>query len=159
MNKTLKLSLFKIIFIFVVILLDLLSKQLFYNSNAILIPGLLGFRQSLLNTGGAWSILNNSMWLLILLSCVFVVGVSVFDFFFKSQSKVYSLAFSFIVGGTIGNLIDRIFLGGVRDFIFFDFWVTYPTFNIADSFLLVGMILLFVYIIFIYKPKEKTKVS
>lgn len=159
MNKTLKLSLFKIIFIFVVILLDLLSKQLFYNSNAILIPGLLGFRQSLLNTGGAWSILNNSMWLLILLSCVFVVGVSVFDFFFKSQSKVYSLAFSFIIGGTIGNLIDRIFLGGVRDFIFFDFWVTYPTFNIADSFLLVGMILLFVYIIFIYKPKEKTKVS
>ena len=61
------------------------------------------------------------------------------------------------MGGAVGNLIDRIFLGGVRDFIYFIFVPNFPTFNVADSFLLIGTILFAIYAIFIYKPQEKDK--
>ena len=46
-------------------------------------------------------------------------------------------------------------MGGVRDFIYFDFWQSFPTFNIADCFVFFGTVLMAVYAIFIYKPKEK----
>ena len=155
MKQSLKTNLLKVIIIFSVIFVDLLTKHFLYESNFILIPGLIGGRYSSLNTGGAWSILNDKMWLLILLSMLFVVVAVVFDIFFKTENKVYSFAFGFVLGGTIGNLIDRLFLGGVRDFLYFEFWPTYPTFNFADVFLLFGMILLFVFVIFIYKPEQK----
>lgn len=160
MNKTLKISLIKLGLIIAVIFLDQLTKHLFYNTYCVLIPGLIGFRPSNLNTGGAWSILSNKMWLLIIVSIIFVVLAIVFDFKYKNTSKVYMISFGFIIGGTIGNLIDRLFLGGVRDFIYFDFYINYPTFNLADTFLLIGLTLFVVFIIFIYKPKgnqEKQK--
>ena len=154
--KILKLYFLKILIIFLVLLIDLLSKKFFYGNNFIIIPHVLGVRPSQLNTGGAWSILNDKMWLLILLSIIFIIFATVFDVFFRCKSKTYSVAFGFILGGTIGNLIDRIFLGGVRDFLFFDFYISYPTFNLADSFLLIGLILFIIFIVFIYNKDSKT---
>ena len=146
----------RLILIAIVLALDLFTKHLFYGVSQNFLPGLIGFRECQLNTGGAWSIMSDKTWLLIMLTVVFVIGVLIFDFFFKSKSKLYSISFGFIVGGAVGNLIDRLALGGVRDFLFFEFAPNFPTFNVADSFLCVGMILLAIYILFVYKSKDST---
>ena len=65
--------------------------------------------------------------------------------FIKPQSALEKTALAFITGGAIGNFIDRVCLGYVRDFIetaFMDF----PVFNVADSFVCIGAVL---YIIFV----------
>jgi signal peptidase II len=64
-------------------------------------------------------------------------------YFYKSNdeklSRLYIVAFSLILGGTIGNLIDRIVYGHVIDFIDFRIW---PVFNIADSAITVGALII-----------------
>jgi len=57
-----------------------------------------------------------------------------------------------ILGGTVGNLIDRLRVGQVTDFLDFKIW---PTFNVADASITVGVIILIFCIIFLYKPSEK----
>ena len=77
----------------------------------------------------------------------------------KIKTSIYTISISFIVGGAIGNLIDRIFLGGVRDFLYFEFYPSFPTFNVADSFLCIGIVLMLIYIFFFsskdFKEKER----
>ena len=59
-----------------------------------------------------------------------------------------NMAFGLLMGGIIGNLIDRLFLGYVRDFLAFRiFNYNYPVFNLADTFIVVGVILLIIAII------------
>ncbi|MBI2663691.1 signal peptidase II [Candidatus Woesearchaeota archaeon] len=89
------------------------------------------------NTGAAFGILKGYNLLLILISIVVLVIISYYLFVIKNNYAVYGLGF--ILSGTIGNLIDRIFFGYVRDFIDFGFW---PAFNIADSFITIGGIIL-----------------
>lgn len=104
------------------------------------------------NHGAAFSLSlgDHSRWifiaLTILLSCIFI-------YLIIKQSKFQKLYFSFILGGAIGNLIDRVIFGKVTDFLdslypripsdwnwfySFDRW---PTFNVADSMIVIGMIL------------------
>lgn len=152
MNKN---SFIKLAIVLGVIGIDLVTKEIFYGTNYTIIPYVLGTRSTGLNTGAAWSIFSDLTWLLILFSCVFIVGIAVFDFFSKFNNKIYSVGISFVLGGAIGNLIDRILLNGVRDFIYFDFWQSYPTFNMADTFLIIGIILIAVYIVFLIPQKDK----
>jgi hypothetical protein len=73
------------------------------------------------------------------------------------QSLFLKICLSLIIGGAIGNFIDRVAIGYVRDFLDFS-QVYFPwVFNIADMCLVVGAILLGVYVIFFYKPKEKAE--
>lgn len=154
-NKIVRSLIVKISLIALVVGLDLLTKNIFYQQNVTIIPGLIGVRSmSGLNTGGAWGILSENLGLLILITVLFLAGVVAEEIIVKNTDKLFSVAFGFIVGGAIGNFIDRIFLGGVRDFIFFEFFGSFPTFNLADSFLCVGMVLLAIYVLFVYKPKE-----
>lgn len=76
----------------------------------------------------------------------------------RKQSLFLKICLSLIIGGAIGNFIDRVFIGQVRDFLDFS-QVYFPwLFNIADACLVVGAIMLGVYVIFMYKPKGgKTK--
>ena len=72
----------------------------------------------------------------------------------KEYHRLTGLAFSFILGGSLGNLIDRIADGRVTDFI--DWYVSgyhWPAFNIADSFISVGVVLLIIESLFIRKSK------
>jgi signal peptidase II len=75
----------------------------------------------------------------------------------KYDSKILRTAISFILGGAAGNLIDRIFRPqGVVDFL--DFLIGsyhFPTFNVADSFVVIGTIVLAYYMLFVYKEKEQ----
>jgi len=69
-----------------------------------------------------------------------------------SKSKVETLSFSLILGGALGNLIDRIFLGSVTDFIWWDFpdfiMHRWPVFNIADSAIVVAITIMIVFYLF-----------
>ncbi|MBQ3047460.1 MAG: signal peptidase II [Clostridia bacterium] len=155
MGKFLKYILPKLIIVGIVLALDLVAKSVLYGNNTNFIPSLIAFRDCELNTGGAWSFLSGNVTLLVILTSVFLVVAIIFDIFFKNQHKLYIVSFSFILGGAIGNLIDRIVFGGVRDFIFFEFMPTFPTFNLADCFLCVGFILLAIFVIFIYKGSNQ----
>lgn len=160
MKSLAKNYIFKALLCVLVVLLDQISKLLCYQKSFVIIPFLLGSRDvPFLNTGGAWGIFGDNLWLLILLTILFLAFVIVTQIKWKNTSKLYSVALVFIVGGAIGNLLDRIALGGVRDFLYFPFFDSFPTFNVADSFLCVGMILLFVYVIFFYKKEGKNAVQ
>ena len=83
-----------------------------------------------------------------------------------SKSICEKLAYALIVGGAIGNLIDRVVLGSVTDFFDFDFFTInifgfymerWPVFNIADSSIVIAMVLLVFYALFLEKrdaPEE-----
>lgn len=138
-----------------VIAADIICKVVFFGKDLELIPGLIGIRKAQgLNTGGAWGFLGEHLWLLIAATVVFFLIVAIVESKLRITHPLYTIAMSFVVGGACGNFIDRIFLGGVRDFLYFEFAPTFPTFNVADSFLCVGMALLIIYIFFVHKDEE-----
>ncbi len=104
------------------------------------------------NTGAAWSMLEGQTWFFLLVLGLFVVAL-----FFMIRKKWFNkkpefFALAAILGGAIGNAIDRIFRGGeVVDMIKFSFWMEFPTFNVADIFITVGCAFLMVYVIFFDK--------
>ncbi len=91
------------------------------------------------NTGGAFSILNGARWFFL------TAGVAISLMLMRALPKmaqghpVPALAYALILGGAIGNLIDRGLYGYVVDFIDFHWW---PVFNFADSAITVGITLL-----------------
>ncbi len=106
------------------------------------------------NTGAAWSFLADKDWGQIffkVLTGVALVGFIVFIVFtIKKKQTWLSISLAFIIGGTIGNFIDRLAFNGVTDFIgvlFGDY--QFPIFNLADSFLVVGLIMLIIYYAFL----------
>lgn len=107
------------------------------------------------NTGAAFGILKNGRYFFIILTVV-ICSILVY-IMIKNRQKLFRLSVSFILGGAAGNWIDRVTRGKVTDF--FDFYIfgyDYPVFNIADICINVGTILLFIYILFIYRdPKNK----
>lgn len=99
------------------------------------------------NTGIGFGLLQGNNTLVIWLTIIFV-GVIIY-YLDEIVSKNYSAVFAgLLIGGAIGNLMDRIFLGFVRDFIAFTFW---PAFNAADAAITVGGIGLIV--LFLRKKK------
>lgn len=106
------------------------------------------------NKGAAWSIFQNGRYYFIALTII--ASVIIIYFLLKSKNRIFSLSLSFILGGAIGNLIDRIAVGAVVDFLQFYFWsYMFPVFNVADIFITVGTIILAIYLIFIYKEPAK----
>lgn len=126
---------------------DMLTKVLTDKIDVSIIDGVLSF-SSVYNTGAAWSIFSDHTYILAFVSVAFVVLAVIFDLKTKiRKTKLYNFAYVFILAGAFGNAIDRVFLGYVRDFIKLDF-INYPVFNVADSLLVVGVILLAIFIVF-----------
>ncbi len=92
------------------------------------------------NRGAAFGILKNHLYLFVLTSIV-AIALIFFDLHKHRHKKIslYSLSLAFILSGAIGNLIDRLYFGYVIDFLDFRIW---PVFNIADSAITVGAVLL-----------------
>ncbi len=89
------------------------------------------------NRGAAFGMLADHRWVFMILSSVAIVAMLVWLFWEKPKSWWFRSATAFIIAGGIGNMIDRVRLGYVVDFIdcrFIDFYV----FNVADSFVCVG---------------------
>ena len=111
------------------------------------------------NYGAAYSIFSGHTLGLIIITVVILLALLVFNWFYKKKTLLYSWAMGLILSGAVGNLIDRIFFGYVRDFIkvkIFSF-----TCNIADICLCVGIVLFAIYIIFLDRDttKKKTKIK
>ena len=130
----------------IVLALDYLIKFLLANKNFVVIKNFLSLNYTK-NYGAAWSILNNQRWLLVIVSLVFLICLFKYSFKFKDNLR-NKIAFGLVYGGLIGNLLDRIIFGYVRDFISLQFGsYYYPIFNIADIAIVIGIILILIAII------------
>lgn len=98
------------------------------------------------NTGAAWSIFSGETLGIVIVSLMIILGIIYYIWRNNPESKLEKLGYGLILGGAIGNLFDRIIYGYVIDF--FDFYIfgyDYPIFNLADSFIFVGVIILIIY--------------
>lgn len=161
MIKNKKLSYILIISIIVIgVVLDLVTKVFFENyylengRDIVVIPEFFIFTY-LRNTGAAYGMFGESTIMLTIVSIVMIIAFVVYDIFNHSNNILYLLGFSFVISGAIGNLIDRLFLGYVRDFIsirLFNF-----VFNVADIFVTFGVILFMIYFIISIVKESKDK--
>lgn len=95
------------------------------------------------NTGAAWSILAGKRWLLLLVSFLIIVFFLLYIRKNKNATLLEKIGYSMILGGAIGNFLDRAIYGYVIDFLDFSiFGYDYPIFNLADSFIFIGVFLL-----------------
>ncbi len=144
----------------VVLVLDLVLKAVLEGIDLTIIDGVLSFI-TVHNTGASFGVLSGAQWLFIVLAVVFIVGMILFDILYKKPFGAngwYRAGFTLILAGIIGNLVDRIAFGYVRDFISLDF-INFPVFNVADIALTVGCICLVVFMIFFAfrEPKKEEK--
>ena len=135
---------------FGVIALDQVSKLLIleflYNDQLVLIEGVLNFTY-VENRGMAFGLLSDHRWVFMLFSVIGIALVGVYLWFFV-KGTLGRVSLALVIGGGIGNMIDRIAYGFVVDFIdfcAFDFWKW--VFNIADSAVCVGAGLFILYMI------------
>ncbi|MBB6452995.1 signal peptidase II [Salirhabdus euzebyi] len=108
------------------------------------------------NKGAAWGILQGQMWFFYIITVVVVIGVIIYLQKFGRQHVLLGLSLGLILGGAIGNFIDRVFRQEVVDFFdFIIFGYDFPIFNIADSALVVGVILMIIYTLFEERFKRR----
>ena len=81
------------------------------------------------NPGAAFGFLENQRYLFILIAAVLIVAVIYFYKKIIQLSKLFQVGIALLFGGAIGNMIDRIFIGRVIDYMDFRIW---PVFNLAD---------------------------
>ena len=109
------------------------------------------------NTGAGFSLMWGMNSILIWIAII-IIGVILYFYEKITQNWYYTVAFSLIIGGAIGNLIDRILLGHVTDFIsFYIIFNYFPSFNLADSCITVGAAIILLYTIFAPEEKEEKK--
>ncbi len=146
-----------IIFAVASIILDQLTKFLIYGNAPVSIVGNVLWFHSTFNTGVAFGMFKNGGIVFILLSSVASI-VLIYLLLNKKvlSSKTEKVSLGLILGGTIGNLIDRISFGGVRDFIYLKF-IDFAIFNFADMCVVFGVLILCSYILFKSFKKEDKK--
>ncbi len=112
------------------------------------------------NTGVSFSMFNNwGMWGVVVLSVVAmtIVGFLVY-WLYTEKVRIIQIALGFIIGGAVGNVIDRIRLGAVFDFLDFHIGESHwPAFNVADSFICIGATIIVVHTLLAKKQKEEVK--
>jgi len=108
------------------------------------------------NSGAAFGLFQDSISTLTIISIVAIVLIIILKIILKLNYAFYNVSLGFILGGALGNLIDRYFVGEVTDFINFTFW---PVFNIADSFIIIGFCLIIILMLREYFKKGKTQGS
>ena len=89
------------------------------------------------NTGMAFGMLKDHRWVFMVFSTLAIIGLAIYLFRYRPEGRWMQISMAFIIGGGIGNMIDRIFLGYVVDFIDFTL-IDFAIFNVADSFVCVG---------------------
>ncbi|QQK81966.1 signal peptidase II [Salicibibacter cibi] len=107
------------------------------------------------NAGAAFGILQGQMWLFYIVTIIVTVGIVYFIKKMGRTDKWIGIPLGILLGGTIGNFIDRMLYGEVIDFV--DVYIgtySFPIFNVADSALTVGVILLIIKL-FIDERREK----
>lgn len=116
------------------------------------IPGFLSFTY-IRNDGAAWSILSGQMWFFYIITVIVVGAIIYFLYTEGKKDRIYGTILTVILGGTLGNFIDRLLYQYVIDMIKVEF-ISFPVFNVADSFLTVGVIALFIYSLYLEKNSK-----
>lgn len=91
------------------------------------------------NTGAAFGILQGAGAYLLVVGFVLIAGITAFLLTLPAHGRLYHVALALVLGGAVGNLVDRLRLGAVTDFID---PTHYPAFNLADSSIVCGVALL-----------------
>ena len=132
--------------------LDQLVKKVIVDSiglgeKIVLIPGFFSLT-NVHNYGAGFSILQNARLLLTLIAVVAIVAVTYLLIKTDKKDLLSIVSYLFIISGATGNLIDRIRLGYVVDFLdFIILGYDYPVFNVADCFITVGCFLLIIQVL------------
>ena len=131
----------------VFILLDQIIKLVVRNTlmgiGKVIIPNFF-YLTGVKNTGGAFSILSGNTILLAFIGII-VVGLIIYYLSKKKVNNIELLAYSILIGGIIGNFIDRVIFNGVYDYIgliFSSYY--YPVFNLADIGIVCSIIILII---------------
>jgi signal peptidase II len=107
------------------------------------------------NRGAAFGILQEQRWFFIVVTIGVVIAILVFIVKMKKETFLTKIALSFVLGGAVGNLIDRIRTGEVVDFFHFQFGsYHFPIFNVADSAICVGVVLFLIANLRDYKKEQ-----
>lgn len=133
----------------VVVIIDQWSKWLIVKYMQVgqsieIVPNLL-YLTSHRNKGAAWGMLQGQLWLFYILTVIVVIGIIYYMVKYGKDKTLQSIGFSFILGGAIGNFLDRFFRKEVVDFIHtYIFHYDFPIFNFADSSLTIGVVILII---------------
>ena len=117
-----------------------------------IIPGFFDLRWAE-NTGGAFSFMHTQPWVILGIASLMIVGILIWAYRMPQKNFIIQLSFGLIIGGAIGNIIDRTRFGYVIDFLHFyivrngreHFW---PTFNVADMGIVAGIAIFMVLTLF-----------
>lgn len=147
----------------VIILLVILDQVVKYlvrtniplGSSAPFLPGILGLTH-IHNTGAAFSMLSGARWFFVLLTVAFVIFGMWVLLTGRLRHPLGKWSWVLVLGGAIGNLIDRCLYGYVVDMFEVQF-MRFAIFNVADIFVVVGGILFCIYYLFLHdRKKEET---
>ena len=127
------------------------NKTLPENSSIKLIPNLL-YITHVRNSGAAFGMFQNGTTIFAVISIIAVILIIILRIKINLNSAFYHLSLGFILGGAMGNLVDRLFVKEVTDFIHVDF---FAVFNIADSFIVIGFGCIILILLRILIKKEK----
>lgn len=159
MNKRVKMLFVDAVVTALLLVLDQYTKKLAIlhlknNPPTVLIDGVLEL-QYLENRGSAFGILQNQKFFILFVGIVFLMVILFFLFKLPAQKKynIVHILLSVVIAGGIGNMIDRFRFDYVVDFISF-ILINYPIFNVADCYIVVAMIGLFILFVFVFKEKD-----
>jgi len=142
LNPGRKNLLFWLIAIFILVV-DQISKYLIsinvgYHQVIVLINNVLEITY-IINNGAAFSLLRGQRWFFVVATTVVFMLIICLHKYIAKQDTVFHIALALFCGGAAGNFIDRLRFGGVIDFVDMQIW---PIFNVADSCIVIGVIII-----------------
>ena len=151
-----------ILFCVALISIDQLSKYFAYIllrpiETVTIIDGIFSFTY-VENSGAAFGLFQGARWFFVVITLLIIYGI-IYYYRQLPKEKVYNkarFALILIISGAFGNLIDRIRNGYVIDFFHARF-IDFPVFNIADSYVVIGVFFAFILFIFVYKEEKSIK--
>ena len=144
-----KKKIISIIFVFILLILDIISKKIIsisipLNDSIKVIPNFFSIT-NVNNYGIAWSMLNGYRYLIIIITIIIILAIIIYLHKNNNMLKYETISYLMIIGGSLGNLYDRIIHGYVIDFLDFNILgYNYPVFNLADSYIVIGIIILII---------------
>lgn len=139
-------------------LLDQITKTMAVNKLSqnpyVLIDGVFEFHY-IQNYGSAWGMLSGRTILLIIVTLIMMTLI-VYAFIQTPKNKKYFLLSAceiVLFSGALGNFIDRIRFGYVRDFLYFSL-IDFPIFNVADCYVVVSAVIACILVVFVYKDED-----
>ncbi|WP_421384493.1 signal peptidase II [Bacillus salacetis] len=110
------------------------------------------------NLGAAWGILQGQMWFFYIITIGVIIGIVYYLEKYAKGNKLFSMSLALLLGGAIGNFIDRLFRKEVVDFLnTYILQYDFPIFNIADAALTIGVGLLIINMLLEERREKKEK--